>query len=59
MRSEQTRAVSVVEAAAVTSRLPGPARQPNLGEFVNALMMPHVDMAVFQQIDDILISFGL
>jgi KAP family P-loop domain len=56
---EQTRAVMLAEAAAVTSRLPGPASQPDLGEFINALMMPHGGMAVFRQIDDILISFGL
>jgi len=35
------------------------ARQPDLGEFIDALMMPHGDMAVFRQIDDILISLGL
>jgi hypothetical protein len=56
---EQIRAVMLAEAAAVTSRLPGPASQPDLGEFINALMMPHGGMAVFRQIDDILISFGL
>ena len=56
---EQTKAVMLAEAAAVTSGLPGPVRQPNLGEFVNELMMPYGGMAIFRQIDDILISFGL
>lgn len=56
---EQTKAVMLAEGAAVISRLPGPARQPDLGEFIDGLMMSPGGVAVFRQIDDILISFGL
>jgi hypothetical protein len=56
---EQTRAALLAEAASVTSRLPGRASQPDLGEFIVDLMMPYSDMTVFRQLDDILISFGL
>ncbi len=56
---EQTKAEMLKEGAAVTSRLPGLARQPDLGEFIDDLMMSPGGVAVFRQIDDILISFGL
>jgi hypothetical protein len=56
---EQTKAVLLAEAASVTGRLPGRASQPDLGEFIYYLMMPSSDLAIFPQIDDILISFAL
>lgn len=55
---EKARSVILEEAAAVTSRLPGPDSQPDLGEFISA-HMSRGDMSVLRRIDDIMIGFGL